>query len=105
APALAQASHVAGEPMPPLVDEAPERGTALRQVLGAAGRRAVSRARAAPSMDERCVHHRAPPARLPHGEREVAVVSVKEAVALVETAHALERRAPEAETDAVHRRH
>src|SRR5207247_2000367 len=41
------------------------------------------------------------PAGLTHGERQVAVVAVEEPVALVDPAHRLERRAAQAEADAI----
>src|SRR6266487_1806893 len=45
------------------------------------------------------------PSPLAHGEGEIAVIAVKEAVALVEAAHLPEQRAAQGQADAVHRRH
>src|SRR5207247_1638240 len=50
---------------------------------------------------ERRVDDDAAPAGLTHGERQVAVVAVEEPVALVDPAHRLERRAAQAEADAI----
>ena len=61
----------------------------------------LSRARAAAGVAERRVDDDAAPAGLTHGERQVAVVAVEEPVALVDPAHRLERRAAQAEADAI----
>ena len=55
-------------------------------------------------MDESSVHHEAASPGLANLEREVAVVAVEEAVALVEAAQLSEKRAPQEETDPIHHR-
>src|SRR2546426_11774758 len=61
----------------------------------------LSRARAAAGVAERRVDDDAAPAGLAHGERQVAIVAVEEPVALGDPAHRLERRAAQAEADAI----
>ena len=80
-----------------------ERVAALREILGCAHGRRGGGAGAAAVMDEARVHHQAAQALLAHCERELAVVAVEEAVALVEAAGLRQHRAPHREADPVDR--
>src|SRR5439155_16736311 len=105
-------------PLPPRADVAGQAVTPLRpeprQHLAPGGdvaplalglRRELARPRAAAVVDERRAHDEAAPAALAHGEREVAVEAVVEAVALVEAADRLQEGARQAHADRVHDRH
>src|SRR5712691_9085441 len=81
--ALAYPPHVAGEPMTPLVGEARHGLAALDDVLGRGHGSPFTRPGAAAPVNEGRVHDQAASSPLAHGEGEVAVIAVKEAVALV----------------------
>src|SRR6266498_5719276 len=66
--------------------------------------RSLARARSPAPMDKRRVDHHAAEPSLPHGEREIAIIAVEEAVVFVEAADRLEEGAAQAEADPVHRR-
>jgi hypothetical protein len=85
--------------------EAGQRGAPLGQILRRGDGGAFSGARAPAPVHEGRVHHRAAPARLAHRERQLAIVAVEEAVALVEAPDALENRAGHEQAHPVHRRH
>src|SRR5882724_4558910 len=90
---LAQWAHVGGQPVPPLGGETGEGGPALGEVLGGPARGPQSGAGAAASVKEGRAHDHAALPGLPHRERELAVVAVEEAVALVEAADLIQQGA------------
>src|SRR5438105_8096793 len=86
-----------------LAGEALGRRAARRQIaaLELRTRRELTCARAAAGVLKRRVHDHTAAPRLAHGEREIAIIAVEEAVTLVEAADGLERRAAQAEADAI----
>src|SRR5262245_21288085 len=98
---LPRGPHVARQPVAPLRGEAFERGPSLLEILPAGERGLRPGAGATAAMDEGRVHDCAPPARLAHREREIAVVAVKKTVSLVEPADRLENRPRQTEAHAV----
>src|SRR5262249_48366409 len=100
---IANATHVAGQPVLPLRREACSRAAPILEVVPPAPRRAGGGPGTAAAMHERRVHHRAAPACLAHGEREITVVPVEEAIALVEAAYRFEDRPPEEQAHSIDR--
>src|SRR5689334_3188745 len=86
-----------------LAGEACNRRTALRQVLPFQlwSRGEVARACAAARVMKRRVDDHAAAPGLAYGKREVAIVAVKEAIGLIDSAQRLERRAMKAQAHAV----